>query len=174
MLPHQLPSKLATFNDYMQYLENIAYYHNDINHTDGVKRFYTNPDDLVGNTSRKYPLMLVIAGASGYKNERDALFFTYSFDIYILFDTDKSTREQDRQLKISNAGEIAKEIIKLIEEESEPSPNTAFKYFNPEQVQGEPIDDPMLTDNAIGWMVPITIGNQINLVVQTSKWKHKL
>lgn len=173
MLPHTLPSKLSTFYHYMLYLENIAYYNNDINHSHTVKRFFTDIDDLTLNKNLKYPIMLAIPFSGRHANERDALFYSFGFDVYILTGTNKSTTQPQSLEIISNNNIICRQIVKLIEEDSAPATSANIRWFNPADSDGEAIDEPMFSDNMIGWMVKLVLGNQENMTVDNSKWKHR-
>jgi hypothetical protein len=170
-LPNVLPDQLVTNSDYLQYLENIAYGHVDIMHSNEVKRFYTRFNDIAG-TKITYPLMLIVQDDVQYPGSRDALFECFSFDIWIL----KSLGLGDQakmDLLINECKVIMDDIIARIEYDSAPNPGGAwfFKYFKINEHTQWAINSPLNGDKQVGYAAKVVIGNQKRFWYDEGKWR---
>lgn len=166
MLPHTLPSRLATEDDYINYWENVAYSMVDIKHSEDTKRFYRRVDDYLG-VNVKYPMMAVFPQPLDYPGEWDAMFEVHSFQVLVM-DALGTGDAAKQKLLVNKCKLIADEIIGKLRQDSE-QPGSPITYF---QLQSsEPIDDPYTIDKGVGWEFVVSIGNQKQFIYNPEKWR---
>lgn len=171
MLPNTLPTLLKTQDDYIRYLENIAYSMNDIQHSEDVRRFFTRLEDVAG-TGLVYPLMVAIPDTVFFTGPRDAMFEMFPFRIWILKSLGPGNDKEMRKL-IDECKIIADEIMGKLDYDSDPIYGTAcpFRKIVLPETTGEALDDPMLGDKVVGWELSVAMGNQRRFIYDATKWR---
>lgn len=170
MLPHTLNGLLLNDEDFIKYWENIAYSNVDIKHSDDVKRFYTDVNEIEG-TGIKYPLLLLVRQPVDYSGSRDAMFELYKYEFIVLKSLGTGDRKQMNKL-INECKLIADEIVGKLEYDSKVfGDELPFTYFELPDLHGEAIDDPMFGDKAVGWSFKVCMGNQKRFIKSDTKWR---
>lgn len=171
MLPYTLPDKLNSDDEYLQYMENIAYLNIDISHSENKKKFFTRINEIEG-TNLHYPLMLCIRKPVTYPGTRDSLFEALNFDVWILKSVGKGDAKKMNEI-IAECKQIADAIISKIEKDSLPKPGGfwPFTYFKINEHMQQAIDEPLFGDKLVGYSIEFAIGNQKRFEYDETKWR---
>ena len=171
MLPHTLPSLLTEYQDFIKYWENLAFRHEKIRHRDETKRFYTNLDEVAG-TGIKYPLLLLLPQPVYYPGQYDSKFEAFGFEFWILKNLGTGDIRNMQNL-INESKAIADQFIARLKEDSrlEGGKSTPFTWFEIQNLVGEPIDDPLFGDKAVGWSFKVSMGNQKAFTYDSAIWQ---